>query len=136
LASGKPGGASTVLDDVRSAGSIGPGNADAQSRGKVSTMLASGVIIEFDAWTICWHDGGHHPAQASGSGTAPDVGARMELSQLKSNFVSMVSHEFRTPLGIIQSSAELLHDFYQKMPPPNATSNWSPSFGTRAEWPA
>jgi PAS domain S-box-containing protein len=40
-----------------------------------------------------------------------------ELSQLKSNFVSMVSHEFRTPLGIIQSSAELLRDFYQKMPP-------------------
>ena len=39
-----------------------------------------------------------------------------ELSQLKSNFVSMVSHEFRTPLGIIQSSAELLRDFYQKMP--------------------
>ncbi len=39
-----------------------------------------------------------------------------ELSQLKSNFVSMVSHEFRTPLGIIQSSAELLSDFYDKMP--------------------
>src|SRR6185369_5845625 len=34
-----------------------------------------------------------------------------ELSQLKSNFVSMVSHEFRTPLGIIQSSAELLAAF-------------------------
>ena len=40
-----------------------------------------------------------------------------ELSQLKSNFVSMVSHEFRTPLGIIQSSAELLSDFLQKMAP-------------------
>src|SRR5579871_456529 len=40
-----------------------------------------------------------------------------ELSQLKSNFVSMVSHEFRTPLGIIQSSAELLRDFYQRMQP-------------------
>jgi PAS domain S-box-containing protein len=38
-----------------------------------------------------------------------------ELSQLKSNFVSMVSHEFRTPLGIIQSSAELLREFHQKM---------------------
>ncbi len=37
-----------------------------------------------------------------------------ELSQLKSNFVSMVSHEFRTPLGIIQSSAELLREFHQK----------------------
>jgi len=40
-----------------------------------------------------------------------------ELSQLKSNFVSMVSHEFRTPLGIIQSSAELLSDFYTRMQP-------------------
>ncbi len=40
-----------------------------------------------------------------------------ELSRLKSNFVSMVSHEFRTPLGIIQSSAELLRDFFQRMPP-------------------
>ena len=39
-----------------------------------------------------------------------------ELSQLRSNFVSMVSHEFRTPLGIIQSSAELLRDFYDRMP--------------------
>ncbi|HTH47621.1 MAG TPA: PAS domain S-box protein [Candidatus Limnocylindria bacterium] len=38
-----------------------------------------------------------------------------ELSQLKSNFVSMVSHEFRTPLGIIQSSAELLREFHPKM---------------------
>ena len=40
-----------------------------------------------------------------------------ELSQLKSNFVSMVSHEFRTPLGIIQSSAELLREFHQRMIP-------------------
>jgi signal transduction histidine kinase len=40
-----------------------------------------------------------------------------ELSQLKSNFVSLVSHEFRTPLGIIQSSAELLCDFHEKMQP-------------------
>jgi PAS domain S-box-containing protein len=38
-----------------------------------------------------------------------------ELSELKSNFVSMVSHEFRTPLGIIQSSTELLRDFNSKM---------------------
>src|SRR6478752_6930498 len=29
----------------------------------------------------------------------------------------MVSHEFRTPLGIIQSSTELLRDFFQKMEP-------------------
>ncbi len=31
-----------------------------------------------------------------------------ELNQIKSNFISVVSHEFRTPLTSIQSSAELL----------------------------
>ncbi len=40
-----------------------------------------------------------------------------ELGQLKSNFVSMVSLEFRTPLAIIQSSAELLREFFEKMQP-------------------
>jgi PAS domain S-box-containing protein len=39
-----------------------------------------------------------------------------ELSALKSSFVSMVSHEFRTPLGIILSSAEILHDYFERLP--------------------
>jgi PAS domain S-box-containing protein len=34
-----------------------------------------------------------------------------ELSDLKSRFVSMTSHEFRTPLTMIQSSAELLERY-------------------------
>src|SRR5262249_723986 len=45
------------------------------------------------------------------------LGREKELSQLKSNFVSMVSHQFRTPLAIIQSSAELLREFMAKMNP-------------------
>lgn len=36
-----------------------------------------------------------------------------ELNDLKSRFVSMTSHEFRTPLTTIQSSAELLEYYYQ-----------------------
>jgi PAS domain S-box-containing protein len=40
-----------------------------------------------------------------------------ELGQLRSNFVSMVSHEFRTPLGIIQSSAEILKDYLDRLSP-------------------
>ena len=31
--------------------------------------------------------------------------------------MSMVSHEFRTPLGIIQSSAEILEDYLEQLEP-------------------
>ena len=38
-----------------------------------------------------------------------------ELSDLKTLFVSMVSHEFRTPLTIIKSSAQMVSKFKQKL---------------------
>jgi PAS domain S-box-containing protein len=40
-----------------------------------------------------------------------------ELTELKSRFISMTSHEFRTPLTTIQSSAELLERYSQKWTP-------------------
>ncbi|BCL37649.1 hypothetical protein NSMS1_40960 [Nostoc sp. MS1] len=39
-----------------------------------------------------------------------------ELSELKSRFVSMTSHEFRTPLSTILSSSELLEHYRHKWP--------------------
>jgi PAS domain S-box-containing protein len=38
-----------------------------------------------------------------------------ELNELKSRFVSMVSHEFRTPLAIIQSSADIMARYSERM---------------------
>lgn len=38
-----------------------------------------------------------------------------ELSDLKSSFITMTSHEFRTPLSIISSSAGLLKDYSHKL---------------------
>lgn len=38
-----------------------------------------------------------------------------ELSELRSSFVSLVSHEFRTPLTTIQSSAEILEHYNDRL---------------------
>jgi signal transduction histidine kinase len=38
-----------------------------------------------------------------------------ELSELKTRFINTASHEFRTPLGIISSSAGLLEDYWHKL---------------------
>ncbi len=46
-----------------------------------------------------------------------------ELGQLRSSFVSTVSHEFRTPLGIIQSSAEILEDYLDRLLPAERTEH-------------
>jgi signal transduction histidine kinase len=40
-----------------------------------------------------------------------------ELVRLKTNFVSLVSHEFRTPLSIIQSAAEVLEGYFDRLKP-------------------
>lgn len=43
--------------------------------------------------------------------------AEREMNQLKSDFVSLVSHEFRTPLGVIMSSAEILENYFESLSP-------------------
>jgi len=40
-----------------------------------------------------------------------------ELSRLKTNFVSMVSHEFRTPLEVVLSSADILYRYLDRLQP-------------------
>lgn len=39
-----------------------------------------------------------------------------DLSELKSRFITMVSHEFRTPLGIIMSAVELMRHHGDRIP--------------------
>jgi len=107
-------------DEVRFVGSVRGRECRLRNRsGKYSTMLASGVVIAFNGEDhllgIMLDISQRKQAEAE---LHRALDRELELSQLKSNFVSMVSHEFRTPLGIIQSSSELLRDFYQKMAPP------------------
>lgn len=42
---------------------------------------------------------------------------QIELNDIRTRFVSMTSHEFRTPLATIQSSAELIRDYGDRLAP-------------------
>jgi signal transduction histidine kinase len=42
-----------------------------------------------------------------------------EIGRMKSNFVSVVSHEFRTPLGVIVSSADILRRYFDRLQTPD-----------------
>jgi len=103
--------------DLRSNGSVHEVECQYRThRGAVHTMLVSADIIEVNC-------------EPHVLGLFLDVTERKrietewlrtlarekELSKLRSNLVSMVSHEFRTPLGIIQSSAEILEDYLDQL---------------------
>lgn len=42
--------------------------------------------------------------------------AEREVGELKTRFVSLVSHEFRTPLGVTMSAVELLRNYMDRLP--------------------
>ena len=56
--------------------------------------------------------------QQAGEDAKRALAAERELNELKSNFVSLVSHEFRTPLGIILSSSEILNLYFAALEEP------------------
>ncbi len=47
-----------------------------------------------------------------------------ELSELKGRFVTMTSHEFRTPLSVILSSTELLEAYGERWPPAKRSDHY------------
>jgi len=86
--------------------------------GRLDHVLLSAEVVEIN--------GEPHALTA-----ALDIGARKqaeeelqralsrekELNRLKSNFVTLVSHEFRTPLGVIMSAAEILENYFERLAP-------------------
>jgi PAS domain S-box-containing protein len=87
-------------------------------RGVISTMLLSADIIELNhephVLTFALDITERKKAETE---LLKTLAREKELGQLKSNFVSMVSHEFRTPLGVILSSAEILDAYLDQLAP-------------------
>lgn len=48
-----------------------------------------------------------------------------EVYEMKYRFMSIVSHEFRTPLATIQTSTELLENYYERMTPERRTTGFA-----------
>jgi PAS domain S-box-containing protein len=85
----------------------------------------SGIPVSYSGSVLCDHTGKVHGIVC----VAHDVTKRKrmedqlrmalererELSQLQANFIAMASHEFRTPLAIIQSSVSLLRDYAERL---------------------
>jgi PAS domain S-box-containing protein len=109
----------SALNDMRTVGSIRQREVRWRNRhGEPSTMLLSAETIKLNNTPhILSFAQDITQRKRAEEELLKTLEREKELSQLRSNFVSMVSHEFRTPLGIIQSSAELLRDFHERMPP-------------------
>jgi PAS domain S-box-containing protein len=105
------------LTDLQRNGSLRDVECQLRSRrGSVYTMLLSADLIEINREPHLLVSGLDITQRKQAEAELLRTLAReKELGQLRSKFVSMVSHEFRTPLAIIQSSAEILDDYKDQL---------------------
>jgi PAS domain S-box-containing protein len=109
----------SFLANLRRDGSLREVECQLRSRrGTVHTLLQSAEVIEINSEPHMLVVGLDITQRKQAEAELLRTLAReKELGQLRSKFVSMVSHEFRTPLAIIQSSAEIMDDYLDRLEP-------------------
>ncbi|MDB6123280.1 MAG: sensor histidine kinase [Pedosphaera sp.] len=107
-----------VLEQLRTTGRFGPHEKEYFHKDghRVPVVLNGMVVTAADGKDQMWGIVENITERKRAEAELHNAIAReKELGQLRSNFVSMVSHEFRTPLGIIMSSAEILSDYLERL---------------------
>lgn len=117
------------------------GRISAQSAGEKIQRALDGKVPVFE-WVHCRKNGDEFPceirvARMPAAGRNLVIGAIMDitdrkrteaewqralrkeqdLGELKTNFVNLVSHEFRTPLGVILSATDILEHYFDRLRP-------------------
>ena len=91
------------------------------------TVAISGAVLALAAAWVFWQRRHMRLLRASElevaereraeAGLRQALAVQKELNELKSSFVSMVSHEFRTPLEVVLSSSDILDRYLDRLPP-------------------
>ncbi|MBV8351444.1 MAG: GAF domain-containing protein [Verrucomicrobia bacterium] len=107
------------LEDLRRQGSLRDVECRLRSRrGTIHTLLQSAEIIDINREPHMLVVGlDITERKQAEEELLRTLAKEKELGQLRSEFISIVSHEFRTPLGIIHSSAEILEDYLDRLAP-------------------
>ena len=105
-----------TLDDIRS---LGPDPSVARKKIIRIGVVASLALAAALAWVwLTRRTVTLRTAQLAAANKQLDVALAQEreIGELKSRFVSLVSHEFRTPLGVTMSAVELLRHYRERLP--------------------
>lgn len=85
--------------------------------GEIRTILVSGELLELEGQSHLLTVGLDITARKRAEiELLKTIERERELGELKTRFVSMVSHEFRTPLEVIVSSADILERYLDRLP--------------------
>jgi PAS domain S-box-containing protein len=86
--------------------------------GRKLTMLVAGGILDLDGQPHVMSVGlDISERKQAEQDTMKALEHERQLNEMKTSFVSMVSHEFRTPLGVIQSASDVLDRYLDRLTP-------------------